>query len=91
MNVAGKHQSKMHSAPPVRNADASTSALSQSEHSQSIRSGIDGEVRDTPGSHDAQFINTDYQKERHMAYDSQFVQPAYSGHGKVRVGHTSAL
>jgi hypothetical protein len=91
MNVAAKHQPKMHSAAPFRSADMSHDALASSVRSQAIRSGIDGELHDIPGSRDAQFVNTDYQVQRHMAYDSQFVQPAYSGHGKVRVGTTSAL
>lgn len=91
MNVAAKHQSKMHSNPPARNADMTTTGVNESVSSQAIRSGINGELNDIPGSRSAQFVSNDYSNGRHTAYDSEFAQPAYSGHGKVQVGTTGAL
>lgn len=91
MNVAAKHQPKMHSAPAQRNAEISHSGVGESVHAQSIRASISGELGDTPGSHAAQFVANDYGEGRHAAYDSELAQPAYSGHGKVQVGTTSAL
>ena len=92
MNVAMKqmHQ-KIHSPAPSHEADMSTTGVAESTHSTAIRSGIEGETADLPGSHPAQFVSNDYSQGRHEAYDSEFVQPAYSGHGKVKVGTTSAL
>lgn len=53
--------------------------------------GIPGETRDLPGQSSASFLTADYGAGRHEAYDSELAQPAYSGHGKVRVGSTSDL
>ena len=91
MNVAATHQPKMHSPAPSKSADMTSTGVNESVHSQAIRSGIAGELHDTPGSHSAQFVANDYGEQRHAAYESEFAQPAYSGHGKVRVGTTSAL
>jgi hypothetical protein len=92
MNVAAKHQSKMHSAPPVHHADMHSSAeADMSESSMPIKSRIEGELADMPGQKSASLSTADYGVGKHEAYDSQLAQPAYSGHGKVRVGTTSAL
>ena len=91
---AGPHSSnsKWHSpAPTVHSAEVSTTSVDQAVHSQSIQTGIPGEDRNLPGQRSAQFLNNDYSSQRHMAYDSELAQPAYSGHGKVQVGKTSDL
>lgn len=92
MNVAAKHQSKMHSAPPAKSADMVTSGTpSFGSSSMSINARVEGELADLPGQKSAQMVTADYGAGKHEAYDSQLAQPAYSGHGKVRVGSTSAL
>jgi hypothetical protein len=93
MNVAGKFQSKMHSSPPVK--AAVSVADSDGNHSvggsYNVGTKIDGELSDLPGQRSAQMVTTDYGMGKHEAYDSPLAQPAYSGHGKVKVGTTSAL
>lgn len=92
MNVAGKHQSKQHSAPSVHNADLTTSGTpSFGSHGMNINSRVEGEIADMPGQKSAQMVTADYGAGKHEAYDSPLAQPAYSGHGKVRVGTSSAL
>lgn len=91
MNVAAKQQSKFHGPVPQREATQVLDQKPGGTQNQFIKSSIDGEVNDMPGGHSAQFVTTDYGEQRHMAYDSPLAQPAYSGHGKVRVGSTSAL
>ena len=92
MNIAGKQQSKMHGPPPMRHADMTQhGAASQMGGSHNVAGAVPGELHDTPGSHSAQFVTTDYGLGKHEAYDAEFAQPAYSGHGKVRTGSTSAL
>lgn len=92
-NVAAKFQSKMHSMPPVHSAvhvpdsDGNHSPGS----SYNVGAHIDGELADLPGQRSAQMVTTDYSMGKHEAYDSPLAQPAYSGHGKVKVGTTSAL
>lgn len=93
MNVAAKHQSKMHSMPAVR--EAIHVPDSDGNHSvggsYNVGTRIDGELSDLPGQRSAQMVTTDYGMGKHEAYDSPLAQPAYSGHGKVKVGTTSAL
>jgi hypothetical protein len=93
MNVAGKFQSKMHSMPPMKSAQMTPD--SDGNHSgpnaYSIGTRIDGELSDLPGQKSASMVTTDYSMGKHEAYDSPLAQPAYSGHGKVKVGTTSAL
>lgn len=91
MNVAASHQPKMHSNPPSHQADMSHDGVAQSVASHAIKSGVEGELHDMPGQHAAQMVTMDYSEGRHEAYDSPLAQPAYSGHGKVRTGSTSAL
>lgn len=93
MNIAGKSGgSKWHSPSPSHNAEfAADHAPTSSSSSGSLRHGIDGEPHDLPGSHSVQNVSTEYGAGRHEAYDSQLAQPAYSGHGKVQVGKSSAL
>lgn len=83
--------SKWHSPMPSHSADTSQSQVNQSAKSQSIQTGIPGEDRNLPGQRSAEYLTNSYGEERHMAMDSELAQPAYSGHGKVRVGSTSAL
>lgn len=84
--------SKWHSpAPTVHSAEFSTTQMEQQAHSQMIAGGIQGEDRNLPGQRTAEFLTNDYGQQRHMAYDSELAQPAYSGHGKVQVGRTSDL
>lgn len=92
--MAGPRQSnsKWHSpSPTVHSAQMTTTGVEQSAHTSMIAGGIEGEDRNLPGQRSAQFISNDYSQQRHMAYDSQLAQPAYSGHGKVQVGRTSDL
>ena len=92
MNVAAKHQSKMHSSPPVRIAQhVSDSDGNHSMGSMAIQARLEGEPNDIPGGKSASMITTDYGMGKHEAYDSPLAQPAYSGHGKVQTGTTSAL
>jgi hypothetical protein len=93
MNVAAKFQSKMHSNPPVK-AAISVPDSDGNHHqggSYNVGTRIDGELSDLPGQRSAQMVTTDYGMGKHEAYDSPLAQPAYSGHGKVKVGTTSAL
>ena len=84
--------SKWHSpAPTVHSAEVSTTQMDEQANSQSIHTGTQGDTRNLPGQRSAQFLTNDYGEQRHMAYDSQLAQPAYSGHGKVQVGKTSDL
>ena len=84
--------SKWHSpSPTVHSAEVTNTQVDQAAHSQNIQTGIQGEDRNLPGQRSAQFISNDYSQQRHMAYDSQLAQPAYSGHGKVQVGKTSDI
>ena len=89
--AATHHNSKWHSALPSHNADTSQAQMDQQAHSTAIQTGIQGESRNLPGQRSAEFLTNEYSQQRHMAYDSQLAQPAYSGHGKVRVGQTSDL
>jgi hypothetical protein len=93
MNVAAKFQSKMHSQPAVRNAVSvpDSDGNHSSPNAYSIGTRVDGELADLPGQKSAQMVTTDYGLGKHTAYDSPLAQPAYSGHGKVKVGTTSAL
>lgn len=93
MNVAAKFQSKMHSAPPVHAAVSvpDSDGNHSMGNSYNVGTKIDGELSDLPGQRSAQLVTTDYGMGRHEAYDSPLAQPAYSGHGKVRVGTSSAL
>lgn len=92
MNIAAKSgASKWHSPMPSKNAETVNHGVSSSAMSHGISSSIDGEPYDTPGSHAAQMVSQEYGMGRHEAYDSPLAQPAYSGHGKVEVGKTSAL
>ena len=93
MNVAAKFHSKMHSAPAVREAQSvsDSDGYHSAGGSLGITARVEGEPVDMPGSRSAQMITTDYGSGKHEAYDSPLAQPAYSGHGKVRVGTTSAL
>jgi len=92
MNVSAKHQSKMHSNPPVLNAThVQDSDGNHSLSSMAIKARLEGEPSDLPGGKSASLLTTDYGMGKHEAYDSQFAQPAYSGHGKVQTGSTSAL
>lgn len=89
--IAGPHNSnpKWHSpAPTIHSAQIHTTAMQTSASSGRITA---QGAHNLPGGHTAQFLAEDYGQERHMAYDSPFAQPAYSGHGKVQVGRGSAL
>jgi hypothetical protein len=84
--------SKWHSpAPTIHAAPITNTQMNISGGSKTIQTGIEGEDRNLPGQRSAQFLTQDYGMQRHEAYDSQFAQPAYSGHGKVQVGKTSDL
>lgn len=91
MNVAAKHNSKFHGPAPHKEADMSQSGVQVSLQNHNIKSSIDGEMNDLPGQRAASMATIDYGEGRHEVYDSPLVQPAYSGHGKVRVGSSSAL
>lgn len=93
MNVAAKFQSKMHSMPAMRNAELrpDSDGNHSSGSSYNIGTKIDGELSDLPGQKSASMVTTDYSMGKHEAYDSPLAQPAYSGHGKVKVGSSSAL
>jgi len=92
MNIAAqKPNSKWHSPAPYRNADQNFTGVTEAHSTIQAAGRLDGEPHDLPGSHSAQFVSQDYSEQRHQAYDSQFAQPAYSGHGKVKTGSTSAL
>lgn len=92
MNVAGKSgASKWHSPMPNKTAEMTTGGVGVGTSSGSVRASIEGEPHDTPGSHAYQMVSQDYSGGRHEAYDSPLAQPAYSGHGKVEVGKSSAL
>lgn len=92
MELAGKTGgSKWHSPMPHRSADMTPHGVGVGESSGNVRSSIEGELNDTPGNHAYTMVSQDYSAGRHEAYDSQLAQPAYSGHGKVEVGKTSAL
>ena len=84
--------SKWHSpSPTVHSAEVSTTQMDQQAHSQSIHTGTEGDTKNLPGQRSSQFLSNDYGQQRHMAYDSQLAQPAYSGHGKVQVGKQSDI
>jgi hypothetical protein len=92
MNVAAKNPNpKWHSAAPHLGGEMSEDSPTVAHTAGNIRSSVDGEMHDTPGSHAYTNVSQEYSAQRHEAYDSQFAQPAYSGHGKVEVGKTSAL
>lgn len=91
MNVAAGFQSKMHSAPANRNAEMIQHGVASQQHAMSVSTKIDGELSDLPGQKSATMVTTDYGQGKHEAYDSPLAQPAYSGHGKVQTGKTSAL
>ena len=91
MNVAGKFHSKQHSMPAFHNAETVAHGANSSQSAHNISPRIDGELADLPGQHSASMVTTDYGLGKHEAYDSPLAQPAYSGHGKVKVGTTSAL
>ena len=63
-----------------------TDGVGVSTSSGSVHMGIAGEMRDLPGAHAFSQLTQEYGAERHEAYDSPLAQPAYSEHGKVRVG-----
>lgn len=94
MNIAGKTGgSKWHSPMPAHEASMVNPANlhRDSMSAGSIHSAVDGEFNDLPGQHAVQNVSSEYGAGRHEAYDSPLAQPAYSGHGKVQVGKTSAL
>lgn len=93
MNAGPKSpNTKWHSAP-VKGLSYTQHEVGANTSMSSISKaiGIPGETRDLPGQSSASFLTTDYGMGRHEAYDSELAQPAYSGHGKVRVGSTSDL
>lgn len=70
-------------------AQMHTDGIGESHSSGTIRTSIEGEMRDLPGQHAFSQLTQEYGSERHEAYDSPLAQPAYSEHGKVMVGKSS--
>lgn len=86
------HNPKWHAPAPTRQqADVRQTQMDQTAHAQSIQTGTQGDMKNLPGQRSVQFLTNDYGVQRHESYESQLAQPAYSGHGKVRVGSTSDL